>query len=40
MGKQIVYRSKPGFRGADVIVYETVSDRGERATTTINVEVK
>lgn len=25
MGKQIVYRSKPGFRGADVIVYETVS---------------
>ena len=40
MGKQIVYRSKAGFRGADVIIYETVSDRGERATTTINVEVK
>jgi hypothetical protein len=40
MGKQIVYRSDPGFRGGDLLVYEFVSDRGERGSTTVVIEVR
>ena len=40
MGKQIVYRSKANFRGTDVVVYESVSDRGERSSTTVTIEVR
>lgn len=40
MGRQIMYRSKPGFHGADTLVYEVVSDKGERSLNTIAIEVK
>ena len=40
MGKQITYRSKPGFHGKDVVVYESVSDRGPKVVTTVNIEVR
>src|SRR5579862_3680239 len=40
MGKQIVYRSKPGFRGNDVVVYEFISDRGERSRATVIITVR
>jgi hypothetical protein len=40
MGKQIVYRSKPGFHGADQVVYESVSDKGERTLVSVKIEVK
>ena len=39
-GKQVVYRSRPGFHGADVLVYEYISDRGERATATVIITVR
>ena len=35
MGKQVVYRSDPGFHGSDVVVYHHVSDWGERAAATV-----
>jgi hypothetical protein len=40
MGKQVVYRSRPGFHGSDVVVYEYVSDWGERAAATVIVTVR
>lgn len=40
MGKQIVYQSKPGFHGSDVVVYESFSDRGEKTSTTVIIEVR
>ena len=40
MGKQVVYRSRPDFHGSDVVVYEYVSDRGERATATVIITVR
>lgn len=40
MGRQIAYQSKPGFHGADTVVYEVVSDKGEHAVTRIAIEVK
>jgi hypothetical protein len=40
MGKQIVYRSRPGFRGNDVVVYEFISDRGERSRATVIITVR
>jgi hypothetical protein len=40
MGKQIVYRSKPGFHGDDTVTYEILSDKGERASTIVNVKVR
>ncbi|MGP8122525.1 MAG: hypothetical protein ACLP8B_18635 [Xanthobacteraceae bacterium] len=40
MGKQVVYRSRPGFHGSDVLVYEYVSDRGERAAATVIITVR
>jgi|HubBroStandDraft_4_1064222.scaffolds.fasta_scaffold970105_1 hypothetical protein len=40
MGKQVVYRSRPGFRGTDVVVYEYVSDWGEKAGATVIITVR
>ena len=40
MGKQIIYRSKPGFHGTDVVAYEYVSDWGERFTVTVIITVR
>jgi len=40
MGKQVVYRSKPGFHGGDQLVYESVSDKGERTLVSVKIEVK
>jgi hypothetical protein len=40
MGKQIVYQSKAGFRGTDVVVYESASDKGERSLMTVTIEVR
>ncbi len=40
MGKQVVYRSRPGFHGTDVVVYEYISDWGERATATVIITVR
>ena len=40
MGKQILYRSTPGFQGQDAIVYEIVSDKGQRGATTVTIEVR
>ena len=39
-GKQIVYRSKPGFHGVDTVIYDVVSDRGEQIVTTITIDVR
>ncbi len=40
MGKQVAYRSRPGFHGTDVVVYEYISDRGERARATVIITVR
>jgi hypothetical protein len=40
MGKQVVYRSRLGFHGTDVVVYEYVSDRGERSRATVIIAVR
>jgi hypothetical protein len=40
MGKQIVYRSKPSFHGDDAVTYEVRSDKGEQASTIVNVKVR
>jgi hypothetical protein len=40
MGKQVVYRSRPGFHGTDVVVYEYISDWGERAGATVIIAVR
>jgi hypothetical protein len=40
MGKQVVYRSRPGFHGTDVVVYEYISDWGERAVATVIIAVR
>jgi len=40
MGKQILYRSNPGFRGSDQIVYESVTDQGQRTSVTVKIEVR
>jgi hypothetical protein len=40
MGKQVVYRSRPGFHGTDIVVYEYISDRGERGVATVIIAVR
>ena len=40
MGKQVVYRSRPDFHGSDLVIYEYVSDRGERAGATVIITVR
>jgi hypothetical protein len=40
MGKQVVYRSRPGFHGTDVVIYEFISDRGERSRATVIIAVR
>jgi hypothetical protein len=40
MGKQVVYRSRLGFHGTDVLVYHYISDWGERAEATVIVTVR
>ena len=40
MGKQVVYRSRPGFHGTDVVVHEYVSDWGEKAGATVIITVR
>lgn len=40
MGKQVVYRSRPGFHGSDVVIYQYVSDWGERAKATVFITVR
>jgi len=40
MGKQIAYRSRPGFHGTDIVTYEYVSDRGERFRATMIITVR
>jgi hypothetical protein len=40
MGKQVVYRSRPGFHGTDVVAYEYISDHGERAGATVVIAVR
>jgi hypothetical protein len=40
MGKQAVYRSRLGFHGTDVVVYEYISDWGERAGATVIIAVR
>jgi hypothetical protein len=40
MGKQVVYRSGPGFHGTDVVVFEYISDRGERSRVTVTIAVR
>jgi hypothetical protein len=40
MGKQVVYRSRPGFHGTDVVVYEYISDWGEKAGATVIIAVR
>ncbi len=40
MGKQVVYRSRPGFHGSDVVVYHYISDRGERSGATVLITVR
>ena len=40
MGKQVVYRSRLGFHGTDIVVYEYISDRGERAVATVIIAVR
>jgi hypothetical protein len=40
MGKQIVYRSRAGFHGTDVVAYEYISDRGERGGATVVIAVR
>ena len=40
MGKQVVYRSTPGFHGSDVVVYHYISDWGERAGATVLITVR
>jgi len=40
MGKQVVYRSQPGFHGSDVVIYHYISDWGEKATATVIITVR
>jgi hypothetical protein len=40
MGKQVVYRSRPGFHGSDVLVYHYVSDWGETSGATVLITVR
>jgi hypothetical protein len=40
MGKQVVYRSNPGFQGTDVLVYHYVSEWGNRAEATVIITVR
>jgi hypothetical protein len=40
MGKQIVYRSRSDFHGTDVVIYEYISDRGERSRATVIIAVR
>ncbi|HEY1475175.1 MAG TPA: DUF4189 domain-containing protein [Pseudolabrys sp.] len=35
-----VDRSKPSFHGDDIVTYEILSDKGERASTIVNVKVR
>jgi hypothetical protein len=40
MGKQVAYRSTPGFHGTDVVDYEYVSDWGEKSGATVIITVR
>jgi hypothetical protein len=40
IGKQIMYQSKPGFHGSDVVSLEILSDRGQKSSTTVTIEVR
>jgi hypothetical protein len=40
MGKRVVYRSEPGFHGADYVVYHYVSEGGHRAEAHVNITVR
>lgn len=40
MGKRVIYRSEPGFHGADYVVYHYVSDGGHRAEAHVFITVR
>jgi len=40
MGKQVVYRSPVGYKGEDVINYESVSAKGQKSNVVVNITVK
>jgi hypothetical protein len=40
MGKQVVYRSRPGFHGTDVMAYQYVSGWGQRSGATVIITVR
>jgi hypothetical protein len=40
MGKQILYQSRPGFHGRDVLAYEYISDLGLRVPGTVIITVR
>jgi hypothetical protein len=40
MGKQVIYRSKPGFHGTDYLVYHYLSQWGNRAEAHVNITVR
>jgi hypothetical protein len=40
MGKQVIYRSTSGYHGSDVVIYEYVSDWGEKAKATVFITVR
>jgi len=40
MGKRVVYRSRPGFHGSDVVIYQYISDWGEKAKATVFITVR
>ena len=40
MGKRVIYRSEPGFHGADYVVYHYVSDGGRRAEAHVYITVR
>jgi|SRR5580700_6718854 hypothetical protein len=40
IGRQVMYRSNPGFHGLDTVSYEEIGANGNRAPTTITVTVR
>ena len=40
IGRQIMYRSNPGFRGSDAVTYEMIGPTGNKVTTTIAIAVR
>lgn len=39
-GNQILYRSDPGFRGTDALVYKVLYANGKSAATTVTIDVR